>query len=87
MKPGLANAFLISFIESMADFGNPMVLGGSFNVLATDIFFAIASILLIKGFLEQNGIIVQPLQLSVWAIPTALAAFAVHGGRLLRMKP
>ena len=52
-----------------------------------DIFLAIASILLIKGFLDSAGIIVQPLQLSVWAIPTALAAFAVHGGRLLRMKP
>ena len=42
LRPGLANAFLLTFIESMADFGNPMVLGGSFNVLATDIFFAIA---------------------------------------------
>ncbi|WP_310498476.1 DUF969 domain-containing protein [Sandarakinorhabdus sp.] len=48
-----------------------------------DIFLAIASILLIKGFLEASGIIVTPLQLSVWAIPTAIAAFAVHGGRLL----
>lgn len=52
-----------------------------------DIFLAVASILLIKGFLESAGIIVQPLQLSVWAIPTALAAFAVHGGRLWRMRP
>ena len=52
-----------------------------------DIFLAIASILLIKGFLESAGIIVQPLQLSVWAIPTALAAFAVHGARLWRMRP
>jgi len=42
LRPGLANAFLLGFIESMADFGNPIVLGGSFNVLATDIFFAIA---------------------------------------------
>jgi iron(III) transport system permease protein len=41
MKPGLANAFLIGFIESMADFGNPMVLGGSHGVLSTDIFFAV----------------------------------------------
>ena len=51
-----------------------------------DIFLAIASILLIKGFLEGAGIIVQPLQLSVWAIPTAIAAFAVHGLRLWRLK-
>lgn len=48
-----------------------------------DIFIAIGSILLIKGFLEQNGIIVSPLSLSVWAIPTALAALAFHGFRLL----
>lgn len=41
MKPGLANAFLIGFIESMADFGNPMVLGGSHGVLSTEIFFAV----------------------------------------------
>ncbi len=47
-----------------------------------DIFVAIGSILLIKGFLEQNRIIVEPLQLSVWAIPTAVMAFAVHASRL-----
>ena len=41
MRPGLANAFLLGFIESMADFGNPMVLGGNFDVLSTEIFFAI----------------------------------------------
>ncbi len=51
-----------------------------------DIFLAIASILLIKGFLESAGIIVQPLELSVWAIPSAIAAFAVHGARLWRMR-
>ncbi len=48
-----------------------------------DIFIAIASILLIKGFLEANGIVLAPLELSVWAIPTAIAAVVVHGGRLL----
>ncbi|MGE5722015.1 MAG: DUF969 domain-containing protein, partial [Sphingomonadales bacterium] len=48
-----------------------------------DIFIAIASILLIKGFLEQNGISLEPLALSVWAIPTAAAAFLIHGARLL----
>ncbi|MFZ2031487.1 MAG: DUF969 domain-containing protein [Vitreimonas sp.] len=47
-----------------------------------DIFIAIASILLIKGFLEQNGIIVEPLHLSVWAIPTAICALLIHSLRL-----
>ena len=47
-----------------------------------DIFIAIASILLIKGFLEQSGIVVQPLELSRWAVPTALAALLIHGVRL-----
>jgi iron(III) transport system permease protein len=41
MRPGLANAFLLGFIESMADFGNPLVLSGNFDVLSTEIFFAI----------------------------------------------
>ena len=41
LKPGLANAFLVGFIESMADFGNPIVVGGQFAVLSTEIFFAI----------------------------------------------
>ncbi len=42
IRPGLASAFLIGFIESLADFGNPLVLGGNYDVLATDIYFAVA---------------------------------------------
>jgi len=41
MRPGLANAFLLGFVESMADFGNPLVLAGNFEVLSTKIFFAV----------------------------------------------
>lgn len=48
-----------------------------------DIFIAIASILLIVAFLSANGIELAPLQLSVWAIPSAVAALVIHGGRLL----
>jgi uncharacterized membrane protein len=50
-----------------------------------DIFIAIGSILLMKGFLAQNGYDLEPLSLAVWAIPTALLALVVHGGRLLRV--
>ncbi len=48
-----------------------------------DIFIAIGSILLIRGFLDQNGITVEPIDLAVWAIPTAICAFVIHGTRLL----
>ena len=48
-----------------------------------DIFIAIGSILLIVGFLQQSGVSVQPLSLSLWAIPTAIVAFLIHGARLL----
>lgn len=48
-----------------------------------DIFIAIGSILLMKGFLEQNGIRVEPTQLAKWAIPTAIAAFIIHNVRLV----
>jgi len=47
-----------------------------------DIFIAIGSILLMKGILEGYGIVIQPLHLSMWAIPTAIAAFVIHGFRL-----
>jgi len=48
-----------------------------------DIFIAIGSILLMVGFLATSGIAIEPLHLSMWAIPTALAAFVLHAGRLL----
>jgi uncharacterized membrane protein len=47
-----------------------------------DVFIAIGSILLIRSFLEQNGIRVEPIDLAHWAIPTAIAAFIIHGVRL-----
>ncbi|WP_184015897.1 DUF969 domain-containing protein [Sphingobium boeckii] len=48
-----------------------------------DIFIAIGSILLIKGTFETYGIEIAPLHLSLWAIPTAVLAFLIHGARLL----
>lgn len=48
-----------------------------------DIFVAIGSILLIQGAMAGFGIELLPIQLSVWAIPTAIAAFVIHGTRLL----
>lgn len=42
LRPALANAFLLGFVESMADFANPIVLAGNYEVLSTKIFFAVA---------------------------------------------
>ena len=41
LRPGVANAFLLTIIESLADFGNPIILGGEFEVLSTEIYFSI----------------------------------------------
>ncbi len=40
-RPGIANAFLLVAIESLADFGNPIIVGGGAPFLATEVFFAI----------------------------------------------
>ena len=48
-----------------------------------DIFLAIASILVIQASLASFGIALTPLQLSLWAIPSAICAFVIHGARLL----
>ena len=48
-----------------------------------DIFIAIGSILLIRGFLDQNGVHVEATDLAIWAVPTALSAFVIHAIRLV----
>jgi len=51
-----------------------------------DCFLAIGSILLITGFVNTTyHTHLEPLQLALWAIPTAVCAFLIHGARLLRL--
>lgn len=50
-----------------------------------DVFIAIGSILLIRAILQQEGVSVAPLEVAMWAIPTAIAALLIHGARLLRL--
>jgi uncharacterized membrane protein len=42
-------------------------------------------VLLIQGFLETNGIVVEPIRIALWGLPTAIAAFLIHGFRLSRL--
>ena len=48
-----------------------------------DIFFAIGSIVLIQATLSTYGYELTPIQLALWAIPSAIAAFIIHGLRLM----
>ncbi len=66
MRPGLANAFLISFIESIADFGNPILLGGNFGVLSTEIFFSVVGAQLDQGRAATLGILLLMLALAAF---------------------
>ena len=76
IRPGLANAFLISFIESLADFANPLMLGGNFNVLATDIFFAV-----VGAAHDQGRAAVLALVLLAFTLTAFLAQRAWTGSR------
>ncbi len=49
LLPGLGNAFLVSFIESVADFANPMIIGGNYDTLATSIY------LQLTGAYDKSG--------------------------------
>ncbi|KQW02534.1 iron ABC transporter permease [Rhizobacter sp. Root1221] len=68
MLPGLANAFLVGFIESIADFGNPAVVGGQFSVLSTDIFFAIVGAQFDQGRAATLAWILTLFALAVFAL-------------------
>lgn len=49
-----------------------------------DIFIAIGSILLITGYVDANyGLKLEAIQIALWAIPTAIFAFLIHGARML----
>ena len=50
-----------------------------------DIFFAIGSIVLIQQTLATYGYDLAPLELALWAIPTAIIAFFIHSSRLLML--
>lgn len=72
MKPGLANAFLVGFIESIADFGNPVVVGGQFSVLSTDIFFAIVGAQYDQGRAASLAWVLTLFALAVFALQRGL---------------
>jgi iron(III) transport system permease protein len=68
LKPGLANAFLVGFIESMADFGNPIILGGQYAVLSTEIFFAIVGAALDPGMAAALALVLTGFALAVFFV-------------------
>jgi uncharacterized membrane protein len=47
-----------------------------------DVFMAFGAVLLIQGFFARNGIELEPLAISLWALPTAIAAFIIHSIRV-----
>ena len=77
IRPGLANAFLIGFVESLADFANPLVIGGNFNVLSTEIFFAVV------GAAHDQG---RAAVLALILLSFTLAAFAAQNSWLGRAR-
>jgi len=51
-----------------------------------DIFVAVGAVLLITSFVDTTyGYTLQPLQVALWAIPTAVVALLIHGTRSLLM--
>ncbi|WP_192459397.1 ABC transporter permease [Musicola keenii] len=68
LKPALANAFLIVIVQSLADFSNPLVLGGNFDVLATQIYFYITGAQLDYQAASTLGVILLVFSLAVFCI-------------------
>lgn len=51
-----------------------------------DVFIAFGAVLLMQGFYAEQGIQLEPLQIAVWGIPTALCAFTIHSLRIRRFE-
>lgn len=50
-----------------------------------DVFIAFGAVLLMQGFFAEHGIVLEPLHIALWGIPTAICAFLIHASRLLWM--
>ncbi|MBJ7220260.1 MULTISPECIES: ABC transporter permease [unclassified Brenneria] len=68
LKPALANSFLIVIVQSLADFSNPLVLGGNFDVLATQIYFYIVGAQLDYQAASTLGVVLLLFSLAVFCI-------------------
>lgn len=68
LKPALANSFLIVFVQSLADFSNPLVLGGNFDVLATQIYFYITGAQLDYPSASTLGSVLLVFSLAIFCI-------------------
>lgn len=66
IRPGIANAFMLSVISSIADFGNPLVLGGEYDVLSTEIYFSAAGSRLDYSRAAALGILLLVISLSAF---------------------
>ena len=78
LKPGLANAFLVGFIESIADFGNPIIVGGQYAVLSTEIFFAIVGAQYDQGRAASLALILTGFALVVFFLQQRLLGRASY---------
>lgn len=70
--PGIANAFLLVFIQSMADFGNPMTIGGSYNTVAKEIYMQA-----VGSYNMQAGAALAMLLLTITAVVYAIQKYWV----------
>ncbi|NUQ04627.1 MAG: iron ABC transporter permease [Anaerolineae bacterium] len=68
LLPGVASSFLLLFVEAIADLGNPLVLGGNYEVLATRIYVTII------GLYETTGAAV----LSIILLVPSLTVFMIQ---------
>ncbi len=68
LLPGIASSFLLLFVEALADLGNPLVMGGNYEVLATRVYVTII------GLYDTTGAAV----LSIILLVPSLTVFLVQ---------
>ncbi|AJD26291.1 iron ABC transporter permease [Clostridium botulinum] len=68
IKPGIIVSALLAFVRSLSDFGTPMIIGGSFQVLATEVYMNIIA----------NGNFGMAAAMSVLILIPSLIAFLIY---------
>lgn len=73
VRPGIANAFLLVFIKSVADFANPMAIGGNFHTLAVQVYLQA-----IGSYDVQGGAAIAVVLLNIALILFVLSKYWVE---------
>lgn len=79
-RPGIIAAGFLTFIRCLSDFGTPIIIGGKFNVLATQAYLEIISSANLPAASAMSVMLLLPALLAFLYYSHSIKSLKLHGG-------